>query len=460
MRGKLVQQPGKPPAVETRDGKLIALDGDEPTRGVLNDKRLAGFDLEAKGRFTAPGRFQVDPIHTRAMFVYQGRQGQAHHLLVRYLLHSHLYARIVLVLPGGDHARSARSRRPWTHEISLARTARTPYVRKPPIIPPPEPWSKAPKWCAWPTPPAKRRWPSCPPPATTPTSIKIGGQNIIWFPPGSPAAFKAKPSALCGVPFLAPWANRLDQDAYWANGKKYVLNPELGNLRRDANQLAIHGLLVFSSAWQVTALEADAQSARVTSRIEFWKHPELMAQFPFAHTIEMTYRLREGALEVETVLRNHSLAPMPVAVGYHPYFVVPDAPRDEWKAHLAARERLVLSDKLVPTGEKRPVTFADPQPLAGTQLDDVFTDLVRENGKSDVLGGRPEAAISVVYGPKYTVAVAYAPKAPGRDFICFEPMTAPTNAFNLAHEGKYDELQSIAPGGEWRESFWIVPSGF
>ena len=71
VRGKLVQQPGKPPAVETRDGKRIALDGDEPTRGVLNDKRLAGFDLEAKGRFTAPGRFQVDPIHTRAMFVFK-----------------------------------------------------------------------------------------------------------------------------------------------------------------------------------------------------------------------------------------------------------------------------------------------------------------------------------------------------------------------------------------------------
>ncbi len=71
VRGKLVQQPGKPPAVETRDGKLIALDGDEPTRGVLNDKRLAGFDLEAKGHFTAPARFQVDPIHTRAMFVFK-----------------------------------------------------------------------------------------------------------------------------------------------------------------------------------------------------------------------------------------------------------------------------------------------------------------------------------------------------------------------------------------------------
>ena len=42
---------------------------------MLNDKRLAGFDLEAKGHFTAPDRFQVDPIHTRAMLVH--KDGQA-----------------------------------------------------------------------------------------------------------------------------------------------------------------------------------------------------------------------------------------------------------------------------------------------------------------------------------------------------------------------------------------------
>ena len=46
-------------------------DGDEPTKGVLNDKRLAGFDLEAKGHFTAPDKFLVDPIHTKAMFVHK-----------------------------------------------------------------------------------------------------------------------------------------------------------------------------------------------------------------------------------------------------------------------------------------------------------------------------------------------------------------------------------------------------
>jgi aldose 1-epimerase len=54
--------------------------------------------------------------------------------------------------------------------------------------------------------------------------------------------------------------------------------------------------------------------------------------------------------------------------------------------------------------------------------------------------------------------VVYAPK--GREFVCFEPMAAVTNAFNLAHAGKYPELQSVPAGGRWRESFWVTPGGF
>ena len=38
----------------------------------------------------------------------------------------------------------------------------------------------------------------------------------------------------------------------------------------------------------------------MTSRLEFFRLPDYMAQFPFAHTIDMTYRLANGVLEVET----------------------------------------------------------------------------------------------------------------------------------------------------------------
>lgn len=114
---------------------------------------------------------------------------------------------------------------------------------------------------------------------------------------------------------------------------------------------------------------------------------------------------------------------------------------------------------LIPTGEREPQRFGDPLALQGTQLDDVFTGLVRESdGRANFFVQGKNEKIFVLYGPKYTVAVVYAPK--GRDFICFEPMSAVTNGFNLAHSGAYKELQSIPAGGTWRESFWVAPSGF
>src|SRR5438105_15664388 len=70
LRGKLRQEDGKPPAMELSGQKLVTLDGDEPTRGILKDKRLAGADLGATGHFASPDKFIVDPIHTKALPVY------------------------------------------------------------------------------------------------------------------------------------------------------------------------------------------------------------------------------------------------------------------------------------------------------------------------------------------------------------------------------------------------------
>lgn len=286
----------------------------------------------------------------------------------------------------------------------------------------------------------------------------VNGKNLLWVPFADPAGLNEQ-HAFCGIPFLAPWANRIDGDAYWINGRQFVLNPALGNLRRDSHQKPIHGLLNFSSAWMLIGAGSDARSAYATSRLEFWRYPELMAQFPFAHSLTMTCRLEDGSLTVETSVENHATEPMPVALGYHPYFQLHDAPRDDWMVHLAARHHLRLDEYLIPTGASEAVTFADPHPLSARQLDDVFDGLIRDqDGMARFWVQGKHQRITVAYGPKYRVAVVYAPQ--GKDFICFEPMAAVTNAFNLAHAGRYDELQVIEPGGEWREIFQITPTGF
>jgi aldose 1-epimerase len=289
--------------------------------------------------------------------------------------------------------------------------------------------------------------------------MKVHGKNILYFPPPDLAAFQKQPE-LNGVPFLAPWANRLNEQDFWANGKKYTFNMTLGNVR---GALPIHGLLSASPLWEVTEVAADGRSAHVTSRLQFWKNPDLMAQWPFAHEYEMTYRLADGVLEVRVTVTNLSSDPMPVVLGFHPYYRIPDIPRDDWTATLSARKMVVADNRLIPTGELQPLDLPNPLPLKGHPLDTGFTDLDRDaEGRAHFSIESRGKKVETLFGPKYPVAVIWAPPAPEgqtRDFICFEPMTGITSAVNLQHEGKYSGLQTVAPGAKWTESFWIRSSG-
>jgi aldose 1-epimerase len=269
---------------------------------------------------------------------------------------------------------------------------------------------------------------------------------------------------------------------------------QLGNVN---GATPIHGFMSRTGQWQVIEVRHDAHAAWLTSRLETFRQPSWMKQWPFAHTIEMTYRLAEGELEVRTAIINHSTEPMPVSSGYHPYCRLADSGRDEWTITVPARTRWLLSAQKLPTGETEPTDGFFPRftgALKDYNLDDVFSDLVRDGrGRATAtLTGRGQR-IDVSVGPNYRSLVIYSPNpgntgrgsqipAPGPgqpppparppapagpvnaratpNFVCFEPMAGITNALNLAHKGVYRELQSIAPGATWQESFWVRPSGF
>jgi aldose 1-epimerase len=290
--------------------------------------------------------------------------------------------------------------------------------------------------------------------------FSVHGKNILYFPlPDLTVLQNSKRPLLNGIPFLAPWANRISDGKFWANGKAYVFNSELGTVSVNSSGIAMHGMLSTSPLWEVTDLGADRKSAHVTSRLQFWKYPDLMANWPFAHEYEMTYKLTDGVLEVSTTVRNVSAEPMPIVLGFHPYFVIPDVPRTEASAHVAARKHVETTTQLLATGELTPNELPDQVSLKDHTFDDGFTDLIRDNDGHAIFSVQARAKkIEVIYGPKYQVAVVFAP--PGQNFICFEPMTAITNGINLAHDGKYPDLQTLAPSATWHESFWIRPSGF
>ena len=300
-----------------------------------------------------------------------------------------------------------------------------------------------------------------PPCGNVTIEMRVNGRNVLRFPYESVEDFRARDvRGMVGIPFLGPWANRLDEHAFYANGRRYAFDMGVGNIRGD---LPIHGFLTTTDRWRVIDVNADAQAAWATSRLEFYRDPAWMKQFPFAHTVEMTHRLAGGVLEVVTRIDNLSVEAMPVAVGFHPYFALTDSPRDEWTIAVGAKTRWLLAPNKIPTGETEPIErlFADPAavPLKDYELDDVFGDLRRDDSRRAVMsvcGSRER--IDVLFGENFKAAVVFAPR--DRPFICFEPMAGITNSLNLAQRGLYHELQSIPPGGKWQESFWVRPSGF
>ena len=317
----------------------------------------------------------------------------------------------------------------------------------------------------------------------TPTSnayeMVVKGHHVIRRTFASLDALRANPG-LNGVPLLWPYANRLDEQAFYANGTKYSFDTGLGNTGRGA--IPIHGYLTNTKAWKVVEAKADAAGAWVTSRLEFYRYPRYMKQFPFAHVLTMTYRLADGALEVRTSLENLSTEPMPVTIGFHPYFQLTDSPKDDWTLAVRARTHWLLNASTIPTGETQPIAalLPDPHNVSVKEfpaLDDVFTDLERDaDGRATItLKGRKQE-LDVIVGPNYRTALVLTRTGGGRrggpppaggqalpptpESVAIEPMAGVSNAMNLAERGLYKELQSVPPGGTWAESFWIRPRGF
>jgi aldose 1-epimerase len=291
------------------------------------------------------------------------------------------------------------------------------------------------------------------------------GKNVLIPAPSLKTYFQDH-KFCCGIPFLAPWANRIDHEYYWFQNKKYLLNSTLGNiLHTPPYNLPIHGTVVFNPQWQVIHSGAtEATGAYITSRLEYYKYPDLMAQFPFALTYQVTYRLKDGKLENTTEVANVSARALPVYFGYHPY-LRPDGPREDWTVSIEARKHWKVDNhkRLIPTGETEPadrfLPHASDFTLGKKFLDDAFSGLERD---SRGLGhywvkGKTEK-VELVFGKEFNFGHVYAPL--GQTLICMEPETAVTNAFNLNHAGKFPELIVLEPGKTFKASFWIVPSGY
>jgi len=211
-----------------------------------------------------------------------------------------------------------------------------------------------------------------------------------------------------GIPVLFPIAGPLPGDAYLVDGQSYSL-PQHGFARR--------------LPWEVRREEEARLVLGLTSS------EETLRQYPWRFDSQLTFSLADSRLDIRFEVENRDSRPMPVQLGYHPYFRVPQARKAEARVETDATRAWDNRVK-----QEAPFTGLA---LTGPEVDLHLKDHSRPG---TVLhrgsGSRP---VTLSWSPEFHTLVVWTLQ--GRDFVCVEPWTAPGGALATG-EG----LLSVAPG--------------
>ena len=203
-----------------------------------------------------------------------------------------------------------------------------------------------------------------------------------------------------GIPLLHPWANRLAHPGYAVAGKEVSLPRGDPRIRLDGDR-PIHGVMPGFLHWElVGAPERSSVKAKLS-----WTSPELLEVFPFTHELELEATVGDGQLTMDTTLYATGSDAVPVAFGYHPYLRIPGTSRTAWRIQLGAFRRLVLDDRMIPTGERQPVDQRSVD-LGDSSWDDAFDGLTT-HARFEASTG--DSSIEVEFMRGYAFAQVFAP---------------------------------------------------
>ncbi len=189
--------------------------------------------------------------------------------------------------------------------------------------------------------------------------------------------------------------------------------------------------------WTVTAqTEREVTLALVADEVT-------RAQFPWEFALTFRYVLRGARLRIEQRLENRGPAAMPFAMGFHPYFYVPDG--EKARASIATPAARAWDN-----AAKRAIVIDGPIDLTRPEVDLHLED----HGRSDAtLALADGARIEVSGSPEYWRWVVWT--LAGKDFVCLEPWTAAGDALNTG-----EHLLEVAAGGArelWTEIAFVAP---
>ncbi|WP_374472565.1 aldose 1-epimerase [Phenylobacterium sp.] len=274
---------------------------------------------------------------------------------------------------------------------------------------------------------------------------------------GGPDDFAGNRAFAFGGALLIPFANRIRGRALhgsreieaMVDGRRARLPRNWGGKAEGAEQYAMHGLIL--DAHVPFAAEADRVRGRFAAG-------DFGGRWPGAADLDFEYRLAGGALLLRVEARNVRPEPLPLGVGWHPYFQLPSGDRTQARLRLPAAVRTEVNDydEVLPTGRLLPTAGTaydfgarDGAALGDLYLDDCFTGLRREAGQAVVEVLDPAAGVGLRIStptPEVKAVQVYAP--PEKPFVVVEPQ------FNLAEPyadiwppGADTGMARIPPGG-------------
>jgi aldose 1-epimerase len=249
---------------------------------------------------------------------------------------------------------------------------------------------------------------------------------------------------------LVPWPNRIRDGRYSFDGRDLQLP-----LSEPARSNASHGLVRWV-AWTVE--EQTPHSVSLVYR--------LMEQtgYPWTVDLHVVYDLSALGLTVTLTATNLSSRRAPYAVGAHPYLTTGTGPVDAWELTLPAATRLVVDDRMIPTGREdvrdTDLDFRMTRPIRGTSLDTAFTDLSADaDGRVEVVLRDPRSGDGTALwmdSQHHWLQLFTGDELPARarEALAVEPMTAPPNAFATGEDVTVLEPAG-SPGDEHSVSWGI-----
>lgn len=277
---------------------------------------------------------------------------------------------------------------------------------------------------------------------------------------GGPDDYAGNASFSFGGAVLLPYANRITGRASEGareieaivDGAPARLPRNWGGKAPGAAQYAMHGLAL------ATPFDYEQpDEATLVGRVTDW---DFDGYWRGRASVEITWRLAAGALELIVEMHNTSNVDLPIGIGWHPWFRFPSGDRRQARLVVPAAARLAVDnyDQVLPTGEILQVAegrydFRRSRPLGDLYLDDCFVELLRDGqGQVVVEAHDPAASYGVRLtssSPAVQAVQVYAPL--DRALVALEPQFNWADPFSDKWASGQDTgMQRVRPGARTR----------